>query len=187
MTLVPNAELDRIERDYADGVTSVQLLELLAGLGVKISEPTFRKYVQLGLLPRSKRVGQKGKHKGSQGIYPISAVRRILEIKAMMESDLTLEEIATRVLRFRGDLDQLNEVLESLVSSFLSELRRPGLADDTRRALAREIKDLESLGDELLKLATGIEARLADPGKRDASESLSEPAADAPRIGLKRA
>ena len=45
--------------------------------GVRLSEATFRKYVQAGLLPRSKRVGRKGKHRGSQGLYPVEAVRRI--------------------------------------------------------------------------------------------------------------
>ena len=35
---------------------------------MKFSEATLRKYVQLGLLPRSVRVGRKGKHQGSQGI-----------------------------------------------------------------------------------------------------------------------
>lgn len=187
MTPVPNAELERIERDYAEGVTSAQLLELLAGLGIKISEPTFRKYVQLGLLPRSRRVGQKGKHKGSQGIYPISAIRRILEIKALMESDLTLEEIANRVLKFRAHLDQLDESLGNLVDAFLLELRRPGLADDSRRALSREIKDLERLGTELVQLAQAIEARLADPGKPSAETAPASTAPGLPLIGLKRA
>ena len=40
--------------------------------GEPLSEATFRKYVQLGLLPRSVRVGRKGKHRGSQGLYPAS-------------------------------------------------------------------------------------------------------------------
>src|SRR5262245_12809554 len=96
------AELEQIERDYSEGVTSAQLFELLQRLGMKLSEPTFRKYVQLGLLPRSRRVGQKGKHKGSQGIYPTATIRRILEIKTLMEGDLTLDEIASGVLRFRA-------------------------------------------------------------------------------------
>jgi len=178
MTLLPHAELERIERDYSEGVTSAQLFEILSSLGIRISEPTFRKYVQLGLLPRSKRVGQKGKHKGSQGIYPVSTVRRILEIKALMEGDLTLEEIANRVLRFRAHLDQLEETFSELALAFLEELRKTDLSEEVRRALARDIEGLERLGEEILAKARQLEARLAEPRERRES---------APVIGLRRA
>lgn len=180
MSPMPTAELERIERDFSEGVTSAKLFEILHSLGMKISEPTFRKYVQLGLLPRSKRVGQKGKHKGSQGIYPISTVRRILEIKALMEGDLTLEEIASRVLRFRAHLDQLEETLHELVLAFLEELRRPDLSDEVRRALTQDIKGLERLGGEILSRAQALEARLAEP--RERAQALAPPV-----IGLRRA
>jgi hypothetical protein len=47
-----------------------QIVATVTGKGDKLTEPTFRKYVQLGLLPRSVRVGRKGKHRGSQGPLP---------------------------------------------------------------------------------------------------------------------
>jgi len=37
------------------------LLDVFPPRGIRFSEATLRKYVQLGLLPRSVRVGQKGK------------------------------------------------------------------------------------------------------------------------------
>src|SRR5215813_3207185 len=101
-------EFDRLETEHPQGLSAGQIVEFFAPRGVKLAQATFRKYVQLGLLPRSKRVGQKGKHKGSQGIYPVSTIRRIVEIKTLMEGNLTLEEIASRVLRFRAHLDQLD-------------------------------------------------------------------------------
>ena len=166
-------ELEQIEQRFQDGVTSTQLFELLGVLGVKLSEPTFRKYVQLGLLPRSKRVGQKGKHKGSQGIYPVSTIRRILEIKTLMEEDLTLEDIASRVLRFRSQLEQLEETLENLVTAFLEELRRQSVSEEGRRSLAKEIEQLERMGGDLLARATSIEARLSSAARRPTEQQAA--------------
>src|SRR5439155_22607020 len=86
-------EIDRIERDFASGLPARQILEIFRPKGVRLSEATFRKYVQAGLLPRSRRVGRRGKHRGSQGHYPVEAVRRINAIKKMMAEGLTLEDI----------------------------------------------------------------------------------------------
>ncbi|MGQ0504333.1 MAG: MerR family transcriptional regulator, partial [Myxococcaceae bacterium] len=67
-------QIDRVERDFPNGVPSKVILEIFRPKGVRLSEATFRKYVQAGLLPRSRRVGQKGKHRGSQGLYPVESV-----------------------------------------------------------------------------------------------------------------
>jgi hypothetical protein len=178
MTPQQLAELKRIEKDFEDGVTSAQLFELLQTLEVKMSEPTFRKYVQLGLLPRSRRVGQKGKHKGSQGVYPVSIVSRIIEIKTLMEGDLTLEEIANGILRFRAHLDQLDETLIELIDVFKEEVRRPGMLEATRRTLELEVDGLARSGADLIKRAKELEVRLADHGKK--AEQL------APVVGLRK-
>ena len=86
-------ELCEIEAKNADGLSSGEIVGLLTERGFKFSEATLRKYVQLGLLPRSRRVGSKGKHKGSKGVYPVGTVRQINEIKSMMDLDLTIEQI----------------------------------------------------------------------------------------------
>ena len=91
MTAIDEATLSRIEKDHAAGLTSVEILDVFAQHGIALSEATLRKYVQLGLLPRSVRVGRKGKHQGSQGIYPVSVVRQILRIKQMMAERYTIE------------------------------------------------------------------------------------------------
>ena len=52
MTGIDDAALLRIEKQYASGLSSVQILDVFATHGVPLSEATLRKYVQLGLLPR---------------------------------------------------------------------------------------------------------------------------------------
>ena len=67
MEILPPSEIARIERDFALGVSATTILKIFRPKGVRLSEATFRKYVQAGLLPRSRRVGSKGKHRGSRG------------------------------------------------------------------------------------------------------------------------
>src|SRR5579871_585295 len=81
--LLPEKELDHLERAHPAGLTAAQVVEVFRARGLKLSEATFRKYVQLGLVPRSRRVGRKGKHQGSMGLYPTTAVRRVNAIKRM--------------------------------------------------------------------------------------------------------
>ena len=83
MQRIPEDVLERIEREHAQGITSSDILELFAAHGIKFSEATLRKYVQLGLLPRSVRVGRKGKSRGSQGLYPATVVRRLDAIRRL--------------------------------------------------------------------------------------------------------
>src|SRR5512138_2347210 len=83
MIALTESDLRRVERQRPDGLTSSQILQVFAEVGVRLSEATLRKYVQLGLLPRSVRVGRKGKHQGSCGLYPSTTVRRIQAVKKM--------------------------------------------------------------------------------------------------------
>src|SRR5262245_30254242 len=112
--LLDAKELDAIERAHPQGLTSAQVVELFRARGVKLSEATFRKYVQLGLLPRSRRVGRKGKHQGSMGLYPASAVRRVNDIKRMMGEAYTIEEIRRSFLRFRDEIEAVERNLKDL-------------------------------------------------------------------------
>ena len=65
--LLADREIEEIERAWPDGMTSRQIVDVFETRGIRFSEATLRKYVQLGLLPRSVRVGRKGKHRGSCG------------------------------------------------------------------------------------------------------------------------
>lgn len=103
MPLSPRDIAD-IEKAHAEGLSSKQIITLLTDHGEHLTEATLRKYVQLGLLPRSRRVGQKGKHRGSRGIYPIEVVRRLHELRRAMTSGETLESLARATHAVRAKL-----------------------------------------------------------------------------------
>src|SRR5258708_4967368 len=90
-------ELARMEKRYPQGISSDEIVEIFTRKGTKFTEATLRKYVQLGLLPRSHRVGMKGKHRGSHGRYPATVVRRIQRLKGLMET-YTIEQIQREFL-----------------------------------------------------------------------------------------
>jgi len=117
MNKVGESTLKRVEKDYADGIASADLLAFFVEQNIRFGEATLRKWVQLGLLPRSVRVGQKGKHQGSKGLYPVRVVRQILRIKEMMAADLTIEEIKDNYLFVRGDIETLEQTLGQIFTS----------------------------------------------------------------------
>jgi hypothetical protein len=154
------AALSRFEREHADGTSSLELLVFLEEHGIKFSEATLRKYVQLGLLPRSVRVGRKGKHTGSQGMYPANVVRQILRIREMMAGDLTIEQIQREFLFVRGEIEELERVLDRIFDNLgdvIDQKRRAGTAD---RGVVRDIAVARAFANDLLHKLTDIEARL---------------------------
>lgn len=158
--ILDEAALVRLEREYQGGISSAQILSLLEAYGVKFSEATLRKYVQLGLLPRSVRVGRKGKHQGSQGMYPAGVLRQVLRIKEMMAEDLTIEQIQREFLFVRGDIEELQRVLAKIFES-LSDVATEGRsASPTGRAVATEIAGARTLARELVSKLESIEARI---------------------------
>src|SRR5262245_18212966 len=120
--LLSEQDLDLIEREHPNGLTSAEVVTLFQARGVKLSEATFRKYVQQGLLPRSRRVGRKGKHQGSMGLYPASTVRRVNAIKQMMAASYTIEEIQGSFLRFTEHVESVGRGLGELLEGFGREL-----------------------------------------------------------------
>src|SRR5262249_13454858 len=86
-------EFDALELQYPQGISAMQIVDFFAPRGVKLAQATFRKYVQLGLLPRSRRVVEKGKHRGLRGLYPAAAARRVSFIKFLMDEGMPLEAI----------------------------------------------------------------------------------------------
>ena len=78
--VLADRDLNDVEKAYPEGMTAAQVVELFTGRGIKLSEATSRKYVQLGLLPRSRRVGRKGKHRGSMGLYPANSIHQVTPV-----------------------------------------------------------------------------------------------------------
>lgn len=161
---IPDDVLVRIETEHKSGVTSSQILQILASHGIKLSEATLRKYIQLGLLPRSVRVGRKGKHQGSQGMYPASVVRQIQDIKTMMAADYTIEEIQRQILFVRGDIEELERTLKKIFSA-LKEATAARASETSRRVVGTDLASAEALATELVQKLTKIEQRLTAQAK----------------------
>jgi DNA-binding transcriptional MerR regulator len=120
--LLTSGEVDDFESKHPGGMTSAEIVNVFSTRGIRFSEATLRKYVQQGLLPRSQRVGQKGKHKGSRGIYPVSTVRQINEIKRLMSMDYTIEEIQNQFAFVDGEMEELKQLLDIIVSKLEQSL-----------------------------------------------------------------
>lgn len=155
-------ELSKLERDHPDGLSTQQVVELFASRGEKLSEATFRKYVQLGLLPRSVRVGRKGKHRGSQGLYPVSVVRQIDLVRGLMARGYTIGEIQKEFLFLGAGIENVNTQIGQLVSSIEQAIvdgsREGGATDEV---VGRALKDVRELSDSLVTRLREIERRLA--------------------------
>ncbi|MEK6606354.1 MAG: MerR family transcriptional regulator [Myxococcota bacterium] len=149
-------ELDQIERDHKEGLTSHQIVELFAGRGARFSEATLRKYVQLGLLPRSRRVGLKGKHRGSQGLYPATAIRRICVIKRMMGESHTIEEVR-EILAHSFEVDALRQDLDAVLAGLESRLGKLAVPSERRRSLDRELDQARHSAGELVRRIEELE------------------------------
>ncbi len=129
------SEIDRLERERAAGITSGEVVRLFEAKGARLSAATFRKYVQKGLLPRSRRVGRKGKHTGSTGLYPVSVVRRVALIKRMMAEGYTVDDIRGSFVTVRNRLEDVEKGLAELVE----ELARKARAHPRRRQFEEEL------------------------------------------------
>lgn len=165
--LLEERELRDIERAHAGGMTSRQIVDVFETRGIRFSEATLRKYVQLGLLPRSIRVGRKGKHRGSCGMYPTGVIRRVNLVKGMMAENLTIEEIQRSFARFKDGIESVEKGLRELMEGFEREARGPTLAATRRRDLEREIEDARKAAGELIRRISALESRIST---RDAEE-----------------
>lgn len=161
--LLGDEELREIEETYEEGITAVQVVEIFSSRGLRFSEATFRKYVQQGLLPRSRRIGRKGKHRGSMGVYPAKTVRRINAIKRLMAEGYTIEEIQEQFLRFTDIIETLEEGISEIFERFETEAQSPRFDNKTRRSLKREIREARRTADDLMRRISGLSERVSRP------------------------
>ncbi len=115
-------ELDELQKKHKDGITSADLIALLDSKGFRFSESTLRKYVQLGLLPRSRRIGRKGLRRGSIGIYPPNIIHHILNIKRGLKDNRTLDEIGYRATVL-AELETLSSAFSKLTAGMKALLQ----------------------------------------------------------------
>jgi DNA-binding transcriptional MerR regulator len=142
--LLRRADVARFEREHPRGVTSREVVALFQSRGGRLSAPTFRKYVQAGLLPRSRRVGRKGKHTGSTGLYPVAVIRRIDLIKRMMAEGFTLEDIRDSFVALKHRLDDVEGGWSELVRDLVHRARLHPRRRDAELELARAEREMQS-------------------------------------------
>ena len=175
--LLSDAELRAIEETYGGGITAVQIVEVFTSRGIKLSEASFRKYVQLGLLPRSRRVGRKGKHRGSLGVYPSKTVRRINAVKRLMAEGHTIEEIQAQYLLYTDLVEGLGEAVRELVGRLETDIAGPRGEPD-RRGLTKQLAELRRVADDLVQrldeLARQVAAPRADKSRRSGAAGSAE-------------
>ncbi|HEV8244441.1 MAG TPA: hypothetical protein VGP93_01605 [Polyangiaceae bacterium] len=157
--MIDERTLSQIEKQHGAGLSSAEILDLFARHGLALSEATLRKYVQLGLLPRSVRVGKKGKHQGSQGIYPASVVRQILSIKQMMAENYTIDQIQREFLFIRNDIEQLEQSLGRIFKK-LEGVLRERKSEGGAKAMQRDVVGARTLSKDLLAKLVAIETKL---------------------------
>jgi DNA-binding transcriptional MerR regulator len=163
-------DISEIERAHSDGLSSQQILELCEKHGHPLSEATLRKYVQLGLLPRSRRVGQKGKHRGSRGIYPVEVIRRIDEIRRAMTAGDTLETLAGHAQGVRARLASARVALEEALEAAEADLKERD--ERAQRAELQALKkDAKAWLQRLERLADKTEAQ-DEKARRERAKKL---------------
>jgi DNA-binding transcriptional MerR regulator len=171
LDLLAPEEIEQIERDNAQGLPAKAIVDLFRPKGVQLSEATFRKYVQAGLLPRSRRVGRKGKHRGSQGLYPVESVRRINAIKKMMAEGMTLEDIQKSFVFYKNHIDVIGRELDHVLGGFESHLSDRAFGDKRRRELKDQLATLRARGQDLVRdvarFGSAVTARSEDEAKAD--------------------
>src|SRR5512137_2891212 len=147
------SDVARLRRQHVAGITSREVVRLFESRGARLSESTFRKYVQVGLLPRSRRVGRKGKHTGSTGLYPVEVVRRINLIKRMMAEGMTLEDIRGSFVALKNRLEDVEHGFAALLAELASKAREhprrremEGERGRARRELRAAMRRIERVG-----------------------------------------
>jgi hypothetical protein len=156
-----DAELRAIEDAYSNGITALQIVEVFTSRGMKLSEASFRKYVQLGLLPRSRRVGRKGKHRGSLGVYPAKTVRRINTVKRLMAEGHTIEAIQGEFLQYTDLVEGIGENVTELLKRLEHDVHAG--PETNKYPLAREINELRRSATDLVHKLERLAQRVAAP------------------------
>ncbi len=173
MTHVADNILAQLEQQHVGGISSSDILAFLASQEIRFGEATLRKWVQLGLLPRSIRVGTKGKHRGSKGKYPIRVIRRILRIRELMAENLTIEEIQRQFLFVRGDIEALEQTLDNIFTILDRMQRERGPNHATVHAVGGDLSRARTLAGELLAKLEKIEQRFISEARQPARAEVA--------------
>jgi hypothetical protein len=160
MATFTDDDLSRIEETHIRGISSEQIVRQFQDRGIKLSEAALRKYVQLGLLPRSRRVGMDGKQRGSQGMYPASIVRQIQRLKSLMET-FTIEEIQRGSFFLRVDVEELQSSVEKVLGSLSSAIESSRTEAGVACLVEQELEGARHLAADFLAKVSRVENHLS--------------------------
>ena len=154
MSIFTAAELKKFEQQYTDGIASGDILAAVQNKKEKFSEATLRKYVQLGLLPRSRRVGKKGRHQGSSGSYPVSVLRLINEIKEGLDRGHSLDALQHGRVGLSGELSATSRHADDFFAKLNGAVQA---ADESARGgLQKQLREQKNRWQECLKSWRGF-------------------------------
>ena len=161
-TPLTKKEIEKYEKSHPDGISSPEVITIFESKGVKLSEATFRKYIQLGLLPRSKRIGRKGKYRGSRGIYPISIIRKINTIKIMMDEGFTLDDISQGFLLYQNRIEVVSSEIKKIFSELENEIKKSVENKSEKKKISKEMISNRRNAVDLLTKLEKISAQISD-------------------------
>ncbi|MBN2723783.1 MAG: MerR family transcriptional regulator [Deltaproteobacteria bacterium] len=159
---------DTVEKymlEFESGITSFEVIRIFKEHGIRFSEASLRKYIQMGLLPRSHRTGtgEKGRNRGSRGLYPVNIIKNINDIKRMLVEGLTLDDIVRSTLRFRKEIHGINQELEHLFSSMSSEVLSAHFDRGLKPIVQEDLSTAKITARTLIEQLENIDSTLTNP------------------------
>jgi DNA-binding transcriptional MerR regulator len=140
MRHLSKAELAHIERIYAGGIKTSEVVSIFRHRA-PFGESALRKYVQLGILPKSMRVGRRGQYRGSNGLYSVQIVRLINDIKKAIDQGITLKEIRLSHIGLSGRISALNAACDAVFEHFRESVSKLTITTKQRAALLQRLDD----------------------------------------------
>lgn len=153
-------ELAQIEESHPRGISSEQIVRQFQDTGIKLTEAALRKYVQLGLLPRSRRVGMDKKGRGSLGMYPASIVRQIQRLKSLMET-FSIEEIQRGSFFLTVDVEEMEQSVDKVLGSMQHAIEASRTEVGVACLVEQELHGARRLAADLLAKVRRVENQLS--------------------------
>jgi hypothetical protein len=136
-------ELQKIEKseEYRQGLTFEDINGMLSEKGMILKLATFKKYINLKLIPTS--TGRKARGKGSAGLYPPGVIRTINFIKYVLYANI--DSFETVVGRFETTalevIENSFELGDLSIADFLAETENK-FGEDPPTAIKRCVHEL---------------------------------------------
>ncbi len=163
-------ELQKLEKseEYRQGLTFEDINGMLSEKGMILKLPTFKKYINLKLIPTS--TGRRARGKGSAGLYPPGVIRTINFIKYVLYANI--DSFETVVGRFETTalevIENSFELGDLSIADFLAETKSK-FGEDPPTAIKQCVHELHEQEvitkedmEEVTKTADAVNALIRD-------------------------